>query len=119
MNIGSTNAENTQKAVDWIRSLTREVAAGEIYTGKVTRIMRFGAFVEILPGKDSEEVLQAVLKVLTDHSEIKKILIEGHTDNRGGVALNKKLSGARAVGPLGHWAAHALTIDDVRAGQRR
>jgi polyribonucleotide nucleotidyltransferase len=52
VNIGSNNAENTQKAVDWIRSLTREVEAGEIYTGKVTRIMPFGAFVEILPGKE-------------------------------------------------------------------
>jgi polyribonucleotide nucleotidyltransferase len=52
VNIGSSNAENTQKAVDWIRSLTREVEAGEIYTGKVTRIMPFGAFVEILPGKE-------------------------------------------------------------------
>ena len=52
VNIGSNNAENTQKAVDWIRALTREVEAGEIYTGKVTRIMPFGAFVEILPGKE-------------------------------------------------------------------
>src|ERR1700738_2592173 len=52
VNIGSNNDENTQMAVDWSRSLTREVAAGEIYTGKVTRIMPFGAFVEILPGKE-------------------------------------------------------------------
>jgi polyribonucleotide nucleotidyltransferase len=52
VNIGSNNAENTQKAIDWIRSLTREVEAGEIYTGKVTRILPFGAFVEILPGKE-------------------------------------------------------------------
>ena len=52
VNIGSNNAENTQKAVDWIRSLTREVEAGEIYTGKVTRILPFGAFVEIVPGKE-------------------------------------------------------------------
>jgi polyribonucleotide nucleotidyltransferase len=52
VNIGSNNAENTQKAVDWIRSLTREVEAGEIYTGKVTRVLPFGAFVEILPGKE-------------------------------------------------------------------
>jgi hypothetical protein len=42
VNIGSNNAENTQKAVDWIRSLTREVEAGEIYTGKVTRVLPFG-----------------------------------------------------------------------------
>jgi polyribonucleotide nucleotidyltransferase len=52
VNIGSSSAENTQKAVDWIRSLTREVEPGETYTGKVTRIMPFGAFVEILPGKE-------------------------------------------------------------------
>jgi polyribonucleotide nucleotidyltransferase len=52
VNIGSNNAENTQKAIDWIKSLTREVEAGEIYNGKVTRIMPFGAFVEILPGKE-------------------------------------------------------------------
>ncbi len=52
VNIGSNNAEYTQKAIDWIKSLTREVEAGEIYTGKVTRILPFGAFVEILPGKE-------------------------------------------------------------------
>src|SRR5919199_716950 len=52
VNIGSNSADNTQKAIDWIRSLTREVEAGEIYTGKVTRILPFGAFVEILPGKE-------------------------------------------------------------------
>ncbi len=52
VNIGSTSQENTQKAVDWIRGLTREVEAGEIYTGKVTRILPFGAFVEIVPGKE-------------------------------------------------------------------
>jgi polyribonucleotide nucleotidyltransferase len=35
-----------------IRNLTREIEVGEIYTGKVTRIMNFGAFVEILPGRE-------------------------------------------------------------------
>ncbi len=52
VNIASTSAENTQKAIAIIRNLTREVEAGEIYTGKVTRILPFGAFVEILPGKE-------------------------------------------------------------------
>src|SRR5581483_2545959 len=50
--IGSTSAENTQKAIDIIRGLTRDVEVGTIYTGKVTRIMAFGAFVEVLPGKE-------------------------------------------------------------------
>ena len=50
--IGSTSSENAPKAIDMIRGLTREVEAGAVYTGKVTRIMNFGAFVEILPGKE-------------------------------------------------------------------
>jgi polyribonucleotide nucleotidyltransferase len=35
-----------------VESLVKEVEAGEIYTGKVVRLMDFGAFVEILPGQD-------------------------------------------------------------------
>ncbi|MBM2809716.1 MAG: polyribonucleotide nucleotidyltransferase [Chloroflexi bacterium] len=50
--IGSTSAENAQKAIDMINGLTRDVEVGTVYTGKVTRIMAFGAFVEILPGKE-------------------------------------------------------------------
>jgi polyribonucleotide nucleotidyltransferase len=50
--IGSTDAENAQKAIDIIHGLTRDVEVGTVYTGKVTRIMAFGAFVEILPGKE-------------------------------------------------------------------
>jgi len=50
--IGSNNADNARKAIDWIERLTKDVEAGTIYTGKVTRLMAFGAFVEILPGKE-------------------------------------------------------------------
>jgi len=50
--IGSTSSENAQKAIDIIQRLTRDVEVGSVYTGKVTRIMAFGAFVEILPGKE-------------------------------------------------------------------
>ncbi len=50
--IAAVQAENSRKAVQWIESLTREVEVGALYLGKVTRIMGFGAFVEILPGKE-------------------------------------------------------------------
>jgi polyribonucleotide nucleotidyltransferase len=50
--IGSTSAENAKKAIEWIERLTKDVEPGNIYTGKVTRLMAFGAFVEVLPGKE-------------------------------------------------------------------
>ena len=50
--IGSANEEDAQKAIKMIENLTKEVEIGEVYTGKVVRLMNFGAFVEILPGKD-------------------------------------------------------------------
>lgn len=50
--IYSANIEDANKAFRIVQGLTKEVLAGEIYTGKVTRIMTFGAFVEILPGKE-------------------------------------------------------------------
>ncbi|MDD2697094.1 MAG: polyribonucleotide nucleotidyltransferase [Candidatus Pacebacteria bacterium] len=44
--------EAAEKAVSWIKNITREVKVGEIFQGKVTRILNFGAFVEILPGQE-------------------------------------------------------------------
>ncbi len=50
--ITSTNAEGAQKALQMIEELTREAKVGEIFKGKVVRIMDFGAIVEFLPKKD-------------------------------------------------------------------
>ncbi|MFA6771970.1 MAG: polyribonucleotide nucleotidyltransferase, partial [Dehalococcoidales bacterium] len=50
--VGATNEESASKAIQMITDLTREVEVGTIYTGKVTRLMNFGAFVEVLPGKE-------------------------------------------------------------------
>jgi polyribonucleotide nucleotidyltransferase len=50
--IGSPNEESAKKAIEIIEGLTREIEVGAIYTGKVTRLMNFGAFVEVLPGKE-------------------------------------------------------------------
>ena len=46
--------------------------------------------------KESESLLDEVAKALSDHPEIKKVRIEGHTDSRAGDHYNKKLSKARA-----------------------
>ena len=50
--ITSKDAGEAKRAEDWIKDLTREIVAGEIFQGKVVRIMNFGAFVELLPGQD-------------------------------------------------------------------
>ncbi len=50
--ITSTDADGMKKAVDWVKALTHEVTAGEIYEGTVVRLEDFGAFVNILPGQD-------------------------------------------------------------------
>ena len=50
--ISSVDAEGMKKAKQMIEDIVREVEVGEVYTGKVTRLMKFGAFVEVLPGKE-------------------------------------------------------------------
>jgi polyribonucleotide nucleotidyltransferase len=47
-----TDAEQSEKAVAWIKDIVREIEPGEVFKGKVTRLMDFGAFVEVLPGRE-------------------------------------------------------------------
>lgn len=50
--VGSSDGDASRRAIKIIEGLTKEAKVGEVYTGKVVRILDFGAFVEILPGKD-------------------------------------------------------------------
>ena len=50
--ITSVDPEGMEKAVEWVKQLTHEISVGEVFTGPVTRIMDFGAFVEILPKQE-------------------------------------------------------------------
>ena len=52
ISITSKSDESAQVAKKWIENLTHEVTAGEIFQGKITRILTFGAFAEILPGQE-------------------------------------------------------------------
>ena len=52
ISIASPNKESAQKCKEYIKKLTATPEVGEIYDGVITKIMDFGAFVEILPGKE-------------------------------------------------------------------
>ena len=62
----------------------------------------------IAPGKDSEDVLNAVKQVLTEHPEIKMAVVEGHTDSKGSAARNRKLSAQRAASVVKWLVAHGV-----------
>jgi polyribonucleotide nucleotidyltransferase len=66
--IAAVDVEAGKRTVEIIERLTSDVEVGKIYTGKVTRLMNFGAFVEVLPGKEglvhiSQLALERVGKV--------------------------------------------------------
>ncbi|XOB40213.1 MAG: polyribonucleotide nucleotidyltransferase [Candidatus Nealsonbacteria bacterium] len=50
--ITAEKEDAAKKAVAWIKNITREIRIGEVFQGKVKRILNFGAFVEILPGQE-------------------------------------------------------------------
>ena len=50
--IGGTEGDKVQGAIDSIRTMTKDIEVGENYTGKVVKIMDFGCFVNLIPGKD-------------------------------------------------------------------
>ncbi len=52
VSVASPDAEKSERAVEIIRTLTENVEVGKVYNAKVKRIMNFGAFCEILPGKE-------------------------------------------------------------------
>ena len=94
--ISSTEEEMNKKAKKIIEDIVREVEIGQIYLGKVKRIEKFGAFVEIFSGKDglvhiseiAEERIKKVEDVLKIGDEILVKVLE--IDNQGRVNLSRK-----------------------------
>jgi len=107
--IAAVNSDNSRKAIQWIESLTREVEIGALYLGKVTRIMGFGAFVEILPGKEglvrigelADYHVPTVEDVVSVGDEVMVVVTE--VDRQGRVNLSRKAAMQRhlAKEPVG------------------
>jgi len=94
--IGSPNGDAAQKAIKMIEDLTREVKVGDTYSGKVSRILNFGAMVEILPGKEglvhvselSDHYVSKVEDVVKEGDDITVKVIE--IDNMGRLNLSHR-----------------------------
>lgn len=94
--ISGIDAEMIAKAQELINNIVAEAELGETYTGKVTRIMNFGAFVEILPGKEgllhishiAHERVNKVEDVLNVGDEVTVKVTE--IDEKGRVNLSRK-----------------------------
>ncbi|WP_161867185.1 polyribonucleotide nucleotidyltransferase [Pseudomonas yangonensis] len=88
-----------------VLAITAEAEIGKIYVGKVERIVDFGAFVNILPGKDglvhismlSDQRVEKVTDVLKEGQEVKVLVLD--VDNRGRIKLSiKDVAAAEASG---------------------
>jgi polyribonucleotide nucleotidyltransferase len=100
--IAATSGEQAEDAINRIKSLTAEVEVGTIYEGKVVRLADFGAFVNILPGKDGlvhisqicEERVQKVSDHLKEGQVVKVKVLE--VDRQGRVRLSIKEAAEKA-----------------------
>ena len=94
--IAAVDVEAGQKAVRIIETLVRSVEVGSTYAGKVTRLMNFGAFVEILPGKEglvhiSQLALERVAKVEDVVKIGDEIMVKvTEIDRQGRINLSRK-----------------------------
>ena len=96
VSVASNNAEKSQKEIEIIRTLTEDVEVGKLYNAKVKRIMNFGAFCEILPGKEglvhiselADKYVGKVEDVVKIGDEFRVKVIE--IDERGRINLSRK-----------------------------
>jgi polyribonucleotide nucleotidyltransferase len=108
--VTAKDQESGKKALDWINKLTYEPKAGDVFDGKVVKIMDFGAFVEFLPGKEG---LVHISQLANKHvTKVEDVVKEGETlkvklvekDSQGRYNLSHKATlgpGAPAPGEGG------------------
>ncbi len=96
VNIFSNDAGAAQKAVEFVKAMTAEAQVGEVYRGKVKKIVDFGAFVEILPGIEGlihishldHRRVQRVSDVLNEGDEVDVKVLD--IDPMGKIRLSRK-----------------------------
>ena len=96
VSIYGTDGEKAEACKHEIEILTKDVEVGEVYEGKVTRIMNFGAFIEILPGKEgllhiskmAKERVEKVEDVMNIGDVVKVKVTEIDSQNR--INLSRK-----------------------------
>ncbi len=94
--IAAVDGRQAQAAIKRIDELTKDIEVGAVYEGKVVRIMDFGAFVSLMPGKDglvhisqiSNERVENVSSVLSEGDVVKVKVLE--VDKQGRVRLSMK-----------------------------
>ncbi len=95
--IAAVSSEGGEKAISMINDIVKEVEVGDIYLGKVTRITNFGAFVDVLNGKEglvhisqlARERVNKVEDVLSVGDEVLVKVTE--IDNQGRINLSRKV----------------------------
>jgi len=100
--ISSVDQEKGKKALQIVETLTKEVKSGEIYNGRVTRVMDFGCFVEVIPGVLGMPGKEGLVHIsqLEHHrvNQVEDVVKEGDMilvkvigyDNQGRLKLSKK-----------------------------
>lgn len=95
VSIFAINEEKLNETLSLIKAYTRDIEIGEIYTGKVIKIMKFGAFVEVLPGKEgllhvSELDHKRVKNVEDVLKEGEEVLVKVIAKEKGKFSLSRK-----------------------------
>ncbi len=94
--ITAKDEKSGQEAKTWVENLTREVKAGEIFEGKIVKIMDFGAFTELLPGQDGlihiSEISDKRVEKVSDHLKVGQIVPVRvkEVDPQGKISLTMK-----------------------------
>lgn len=101
--VTSPDEISSKKAVDWINNITREVKPGELFQGRVTRLMNFGAFVEVLPNQEGlvhiSELADHRVERVEDVVRVGDIIpvIVKNIDDQGRINLSRKAALGKTV----------------------